>query len=79
MSVGNLEHAMNKRTATETTTAPAATEAAAPAKAEAKINWGSVAKDTAIIGGATVGSVVAVGVIYGVVVKVAAATYNALS
>lgn len=75
MSVGNLEHAMNKRTATETTAAPAATEAAAPAK----INWGSVAKDTAIIGGATVGSVVAVGIVYGVIVKVASATYNALS
>ena len=60
-------------------TAPAATESTAPAKPESKINWGSVAKDTAIIGGATVGSVVAVGVVYGVIVKVASATYNALS
>lgn len=62
-----------------------ATEATATATTEAtateakKINWGSVAKDTAIIGGAAVGSVVAVGVVYGVIVKVASATYNALS
>ena len=68
---------MSKRTVNEATEAKA--QAAAPAKAEATINWGSVAKDTAIIGGATVGSVVAVGVVYGVIAKVAAATYNALS
>lgn len=77
MSVGNLEYTMNN--ATETTTEATTTEATAPAKAEAKINWGSVAKDTAIIGGTAVGSVVAVGIVYGVIAKVASATYNALS
>ena len=70
---------MSKRTVNEATEAKAQAQAAAPAKAEATINWGSVAKDTAIIGGATVGGVVAVGVLYGVLAKVAVATYNALS
>lgn len=64
---------------TKSTKSTESTESTAPAKPESKINWGSVAKDTAIIGGATVGSVVAVGVVYGVIAKVAAATYNALS
>ena len=56
------------------------TTAPAPATTEAKkINWGSVATSTAVIGGIAVGGVIATGVVYGLVAKVAVATYDLIS
>lgn len=79
MSVGNLEYAMNNATEATTANTATATEAAAPAKAEAKINWGSVASNTAVVGGVAVGGIIATGIVYGLVAKVAKVTYDILS
>jgi hypothetical protein len=62
--------------ATETTAPAPATETAT---AKPSINWGSVATNTAVTGGVVVGGVIATGVVYGLVARVAVATYDLLS
>lgn len=60
-----------------------ATETTAPATetatAKPSINWGSVATNTAVIGGIAVGGVIATGVAYALFAKVAVATYDLIS
>ena len=57
-------------------------QAQAPVQAQAQddgIDWGGVAKSTAIVGGVAVGTIVATGVAYALVFKVAKATYELIS
>ena len=49
------------------------------AASDDSIDWGSVAKSTAIVGGVAVGTVVATGVAYALIYKVAKTTYELIS
>lgn len=44
-----------------------------------KIDWGGVAKTTAVVGGVAAGTIVASGIAYALIYKVAKATYELIS
>lgn len=59
-----------------------ANEAQAQAPVQAQddgIDWGGVAKSTAIVGGVAAGTIVASGIAYALIYKVAKATYELIS
>ena len=64
---------------TNTNTNTAQVETQAQVASDDSIDWGSVAKSTAIVGGVAVGTIVATGVAYALVFKVAKATYELIS
>lgn len=67
---------MNTNTNTNTAQVEAQAQVAA---SDDSIDWGSVAKSTAIVGGVAAGTIVASGIAYALIYKVAKATYELIS
>lgn len=62
-----------------TNTNTAQVEAQAQVASDDSIDWGSVAKSTAIVGGVAAGTIVASGIAYALIYKIAKATYELIN